>query len=220
LVTILKEPGMRVPLALTAAFLSALVSNSARAQGNSDAPLVKREAFANAHLLLMARSESRGTARIADVEVWASGNRLRAKIISAGGLPSDEFWLDGLTSDPLMLRAGKVADASRHSLEQGLQLSLRASPELGNSKNDRIAGHPCKVLTEALAGGLTMTRCIWRGLPLSVELSGRNFSFNAAATLVEENRVAVTELQPPPGAPTAAKARFQQTPDTTKPSAA
>jgi len=193
---------MRIPLALAAAALSALVSNFARAD---QAPMVKREAFANAHVLLMARSEARGNARIADVEVWASGDRLRAKIVSANGVPSDEFWLDGLTSDALLLRAGKVAEARRHSLEEGLQLSLRASPELGNSKNDRIAGHPCKVLTEELAGGLTMTRCIWRGLPLSIELSGRNFSFNAAATLVEENRVTFTELQPPLGAPTAAK---------------
>ncbi|MFX8410475.1 hypothetical protein ABTL60_19595, partial [Acinetobacter baumannii] len=73
-----------------------------------------------------------------------------------------------------------------------------------NSRNERIAGRPCKVVTEELKGGVVLTRCLWRGLPLSVELSGRGFSFHAAATLVEEGRVAVADLQPPVGAPAAA----------------
>ena len=197
----LRSLGLNV--ARSAALVSiGLASLGARAD---EAPLVKREVFANAHVLLMARAESNGQSRMADVEVWASGDKLRARVLSASGAPSDEFWLDGLTSDALLLRDGKPVDAHRRSIEQGLQISLRGVPDLGNSKNDRIAGHPCKVLTEDLPNGITMTRCIWRGLPLSVELSGKNFSFNAAATLVEENRVEVADLQPPAGAPPAAK---------------
>ena len=32
---------------------------------------------------------------------------------------------------------------------------------------DRIAGHPCKIVTEDVPGGV-LTRCIWRGLPLAI----------------------------------------------------
>jgi hypothetical protein len=180
----------------------ALVSGSALPSA-AEGPPVGREPFAKAHVLMMARAESRDTeARMADVEVWAEGTRLRALV---HGARSGEFWLDGLASDALMVRDGKVVEPKRKSLEQGLLSSLRASPDLGNSKNDRVAGRPCKVVTEELKGGYSLTRCLWRGLPLSVELSGHGFSFHAAATLVEEGRVTVADLQPPPGAPSAPK---------------
>ena len=194
---------MRRALALSALLAMPLAPGRARAD---DPPLIRREAFANAHVLMMARVESRdGSAKMADVELWASGDKLRAKILPSGGGAPGEIWLDGLTSEAMLLREGKPAEPRRRSLEQGLQVSLQAAPELGNSKNDRIAGHPCKVLSEDLPSGATLTRCIWRGIPLSMELSGRGFSFNAAATLVEESRVTVADLQPPPGAPASAK---------------
>ena len=43
------------------------------------APLVPREPFARAHVLLMARAQKGdGPAKMADVEIWAQGTRLRA----------------------------------------------------------------------------------------------------------------------------------------------
>ena len=188
-------------LALPAALFLAALGAAA-----DEGPIVKLEPFANAHLLLMARGEVNGQVRLADVELWASGDKLRARVApQSGGAAGDQLWVDGLSSEVLLLRDGKVSEPRRRSLEHGLQLALRAAPELGNSKNDRVAGHPCKVLTEQLPNGMALTRCIWKGLPLSVELSGRGFSFNAAATLVEEDRVALADIQPPPGAPAAAK---------------
>ena len=98
----------------------------------------------------------------------------------------------------------KTREPSRRAtLERALQLSLAASPSLARANTDRIAGHPCKIVSEQLRGGFTLTRCIWRGLPLSVELLGGGFAFNAAATMVEEGAVTVADLQPPPGAPSA-----------------
>ena len=111
--------------------------------------------------------------------------------------------MDGLASEALRILDGKVQAPRRRSLEHALQLALAASPSLANANTDRIAGHPCKIRSERLAGGLTMARCIWRGLPLSVEVTGGGFTFNAAATMVEEGAVTVADLQPPAGAPPA-----------------
>ena len=149
----------------------------------------------------MARAEPHGgVAKMADVEIWAEGTRLRATL--HGDSPA-QLWVDGLAPEPIVLVDGQRFVPRRKSLQGGLALALRGSPGLSNSRNDRVAGHPCKVVTEELPKGVTMTRCIWRGLPLSVEISGRGFSFNAAATLVEEGAVTVADLQPPPGAPAA-----------------
>lgn len=165
-------------------------------------PTVPREPFANAHVSLMARAQAgKGEARLAELEVFAEGARLRARI--KGEPQAGEFWVDGLSSQALHLLGGKVLQEKRHTLEHALQLALAASPSLGHANTDRIAGHPCKLVSEELAGGVTMTRCIWRGLPLSVELHDGKFTFNAAATLVEEGGVTVADLQPPAGAPAA-----------------
>ena len=187
-------------LARTISGATLLVSLSASAEG----PLVAREPFAKAHVQLMVRAEEAGVARMVDLEVWAEGTRLRA-LASGGKGTATELWIDGLSSEPILLRNGKVTEPARHSLEHGLLLALRPSPELGNSKNDRVAGKPCKVVTEEVRAGVTLTRCIWRGLPLSVELTGGGFAFNAAATLVTEGAVTVADVQPPLGAPSAAK---------------
>lgn len=176
-----------------------LFTAAARAEG----PVVAKEPFAKAHLQMMVRAEQKdGGARMVDLEVWAQGSRLRA-LVRAHGAPT-EVWVDGFQAEPILIKGGKVVEPRRRSLEQGLVLALRPSADLGNSKNDRVAGKPCKVVTEELKGGLSMTRCIWRGLPLSVELSGPGLAFNAAATLVEEGAVTVADLQPPAGAPPAA----------------
>ncbi len=162
-------------------------------------PLVPREAFAKAHVSMMARAQvGERPARMADVDVWAEGTRLRARIRGEPGV----FWVDGLSSEAVRVVDGKVAELRRRTLEHGLQLSLAASPSLSNRNTDRIAGHPCTIISEALGGGATMTRCIWRGLPLSVELHAGSFSFNAAATMVEEGAVTTADITPPPGAPT------------------
>ena len=91
----------------------------------------------------------------------------------------------------------------KRTLAHGLKVALGASPSLASANTERVAGHPCKIVEEELPGGLQLTRCIWRGLPLSVELRGAGFSFNAAATMVEEGAVTVADLQPPAGAPLA-----------------
>jgi len=165
-------------------------------------PLVPREPFAKAHVSMMARVQSgSGEPRLAEIDVWAEGTRLRALV---RGQPSaGEFWVDGLAAQALRLLDGKVQEPKRRTLEHGLQLALAASPSLASANTDRIAGHPCKIITEELPAGFAMTRCIWRGLPLSVELSGRGFSFNAAATMVDDGAVTVKDLQPPAGAPSA-----------------
>ena len=194
-------------VSISAAALAGMfaVAALARASRADEAPLLKRESFANAHLLYMVRAESQGRSKMADVELWADGARLRARIAPPRGVSADEVWVDGLASEALLLHAGHVAQARPGSIEEGLQRSLRPAPELGNSKNDRVAGHPCKVVSEELPEGGTLTRCLWRGIPLSVELRARGHSFNAAATLVEEGQVSVADLQPPAGAPDAAR---------------
>jgi hypothetical protein len=165
-------------------------------------PLVPREPFAKAHVSLMARAQvGAAEARLSDVDVWAEGTRLHARI--RGEPAAGEFWVDGLASEALRLLDGKVQEPKRRTLEHALQLALAASPSLANANTDRIAGHPCKIVSEELPGGFSMTRCIWRGLPLSVTLAGKGFEFNAAATMVEEGAVALSDLQPPPGAPSA-----------------
>lgn len=165
-------------------------------------PVVPREPFARAHVSLMVRAQNgAGEPRLADVDVWAEGARLRARV--RGEPKSGEFWIDGLSSEALRIIDGKVSPPRRRTLEHALQLALAASPSLANANTDRIAGHPCKIVSESLPGGVSMTRCIWRGLPLSVELSARGFTFNAGATMVEEGAVDVADLQPPPGAPSA-----------------
>jgi len=164
--------------------------------------VVPREPFANAHLLLMARAKSGGAeARLAEVDVWAEGNRLRARV--RGDAQAGEFWVDGLASQALRIVNGKVEAAGRKTLEHGLHVSLAATPTLPHVNTDRIAGHPCKIVREKLPGAATLTRCIWRGLPLSMELQTKGFSFHAAAMLVEEGAATLADLQPPPGAPAA-----------------
>ena len=161
--------------------------------------LVPREPFAKAHVSMMARAQAgEREARLADVDVWAEGTRLRARIRGEPGV----FWIDGLSSEAVRVVDGKVAEPRRRTLEHGLQLSLAASPSLANRNTDRIAGHPCTIISEELPAGATMTRCIWKGLPLSVELHAGSFSFNAAATMVEEGAVTTADISPPPGAPT------------------
>ncbi|MGZ6124171.1 MAG: hypothetical protein ACXWLR_04375, partial [Myxococcales bacterium] len=161
-----------------------------------------REPFGNAHVSLMARVQA-GNAepRLAEVDVWADGARLRARIRGEPG--SGEFWIDGPGSPALWIVGGKMEQARRRTLEHALQLSLAPAPSPAHANTDRIAGRPCKVVTEALSPSATLTRCMWRGLPLSVELRAKGFSFNAGALLVEEGAVTPADLQPPPGAPAA-----------------
>jgi hypothetical protein len=149
----------------------------------------------------MARAEAGPRMRLAEVDVWAEGTRLRARV--RGEPLAGEFWVDGLASEALRIVGGQVVEPKKRSLEQGLKLSLAASPSQANTNTDRIAGHPCKIVEETLPGGFQLTRCIWRGLPLSVELRGAGFSFHAAATMVDEGAVTVADLQPPAGAPSA-----------------
>jgi hypothetical protein len=161
-----------------------------------------REPFGNAHVSLMVRVQA-GAAdpRLAEVDVWAEGTRLRARV--RGEPESGEFWIDGLGSPALWIVSGKVEPARRRTLEHALQLSLAPAPSPAHANTDRIAGRPCKVVTETLSPTVTLTRCIWRGLALSVELRAKGFSFNAGAMLVEEGAVTPADLQPPPGAPAA-----------------
>ena len=164
--------------------------------------VVPREPFAKAHVSLMARIQAgRGEARLAEIDVWAEGARLRARV--RGEPQAGEFWVDGLSSEALHLRDGKVDEPGKKTLEHALKVSLAASPSLANANSDRIAGHPCKIVTQSLGHGASLTRCMWRGLPLSVELEAKGFVFNAAATLVEEGAVTLADLQPPAGAPPA-----------------
>jgi len=166
-----------------------------------EARLVPREPFARAHVQMMARVQrGAGPGIMADIDVWAEGTRLRAVI--AGDVEQAEYWIDGLAALPLRIVKGRIAPAKPKTLAAGLELALRATPDSGNRQNDRVAGKPCKIVEEKLNGGYTLRRCLWRGLPLAVELSGQGFEFNAAATLIEE-RVTVADLQPPPGAPAA-----------------
>ena len=161
-------------------------------------PLVPREPFAKAHVSMMARAQvGEREARLADIDVWAEGNRLRARIRGEPGV----FWVDGLSSDAVRVVDGKLAEPRRHTMEHGLEISLAASPSLAGRNTDRIAGHPCTIISEELPGGARLTRCIWRGLPLSVELHAGSFTFNAAATMVDEGAVTSADLTPPPGAP-------------------
>jgi hypothetical protein len=166
------------------------------------AETVPREPFAKAHISMMARAQSGAEeARLVEVDVWAEGSRLRARV--RGDPQAGEFWVDGLASQPLRIVNGKVDAPRRKTLEHALHVGLAAPPAMPHANTDRIAGRPCKILTEALPGGTTLTRCIWRGLPLSVELQTKGFSFHAAATLVEEGAVTLADLQPPAGAPAA-----------------
>lgn len=164
--------------------------------------LVAREPFAKAHVSMVARAQEGGReARLAEVDVFAEGTRLRARL--RGEPKAGEFWVDGLASPVLRLLEGKLSEPRRHTLEHALMLAFAASPSRASANTDRIAGHPCKIASQNLPGGATLTRCLWRGLPLSIELHAAGFSFNAAATLVEEGAVSVADLQPPPGAPAA-----------------
>ena len=165
-------------------------------------PVVPREPFAKAHISMMARVQAgRGEARLAEIDVWAEGARLRARV--RGEPQFGEFWVDGLSSEALHLLDGKVDEPRARTLEHALKVALAASPSLANANTDRIAGHPCKIVTQSLGRGASLTRCIWRGLPLSVEVESKGFVFNAAATLVEEGAVTLADLQPPAGAPAA-----------------
>jgi hypothetical protein len=164
-------------------------------------PAGPREAFGNAHVLMMVRWQAKGQeARIADLDVWAEGTRLRARV---NGEPKlGEFWVDGLAK-PVHIVDGKPDDPKRRTMEGALLFALGASSQLGNANSDRIAGHPCKIVAQEPGKNEALTRCMWRGLPLSVEYLNRDFTFNAAATLVEEGAVTVADVQPPPGAPSA-----------------
>ena len=159
-----------------------------------------REPFANAHLSLMARVQSGGgEPRLADVDVWAEGARLRARVRGDAG----ELWIDGPDAPALFIAGGKVEEARRRTMERALQLALAPARMPAHANTDRIAGRPCKIVQEVLSAGVTLTRCLWRGLPLSVALAAKGFSFNAGATLVEEGAVTAADLQPPAGAPAA-----------------
>ena len=164
---------------------------------------VPRQPFAKAHVSLMARFEAASDheARLAEIDIWAEGSRLRARV--RGEPKSGELWIDGPSSEPLRLLNGQVAQPRGRTLEAGLKAAFTTSPSLANANTDRVAGHPCKVVNQVLGGGVRLTRCIWQGLPLSIELKGRGFRFDAAATLVEEGAVTVADLQPPAGAPAA-----------------
>jgi hypothetical protein len=165
-------------------------------------PAGPREPFGNAHVLMMVREQAKGhDARMVDLEIWSEGSRLRARV--RGEPAMGEVWVDGLGSKPLHLMDGKIDEPRRRSMESALMLAFTPSASLSNANSDRIAGHPCKIITEQLGDAATLTRCMWRGLPLSVEYSQRGFTFNAAATMVEEGAVTVADLQPPPGAPPA-----------------
>lgn len=161
-----------------------------------------REPFGNAHLTLMVRVQA-GAAepRLAELEVWADGTRLRARV--RGEPESGDFWIDGLDSAALWIVGGKVETPKRRTLAHALQLSLGAALPPAHGNTDRIAGRPCQIVTEPLSPSVKMTRCIWRGLPLSVELQTKGFSFNAGAMLVEEGVVSPADLRPPHGAPAA-----------------
>ena len=166
----------------------------------AEARLVPRQPFAKAHVQFMVRAQKGNQpATMADVDLWAEGTRLRAVV--AGDAERAQYWVHGLAAEPLRLVKGAVAAAKAKTLARGIELALRAAPDLGNRQNDRVAGRPCKIVVEKVKGGYTLRRCFWRGLPLSVELKGNNFEFNAAATIVEEGRVTIADLQPPLGAP-------------------
>ena len=159
-----------------------------------------REPFANAHVSLMARLQTGGAGpRLADLDVWADGARLRARVRGEAG----EIWIDGLDAPAFFIVDGKVEEPRRRTLERALQLALSPALLPAHANTDRIAGRPCKIVSEALSPTVTLTRCLWRGLPLSVALEAKGFSFNAGATLVEEGTVAAADLQPPKGAPAA-----------------
>jgi hypothetical protein len=183
-------------------FSAALLLAAAGLPALAAPPAGPREAFGNAHILLVVRSQLKGhEARLAELEVWAEGTRLRARVREEP--KSGEFWVDGLGAKPLHLLDGKLDEPRRRTLEGALLVALAASTALTNANSDRIAGHPCKIVSDEPVKGEALTRCMWRGLPLSVEYTSRDFSFNAAATLVEEGAVTVADLQPPPGAPSA-----------------
>ena len=187
-------------LAALSLLLGGLASTAALAE--SETRVVPRQPFAAAHVQYMARAQrANAPASLSEVDVWAEGTRLKAVI--AGDSEQATYWVDGLASHPLRLVKGQVAAAKAKTLAQGLELAFRAAPDQGNQQNDRVAGKPCRIVSEKLKGGVTLRRCFWRGIPLSVELSSRTFDFNLAATLVEEGKVAVAHLQPPLGAPAA-----------------
>lgn len=177
---------------------TALISLLLAAPAFAAAPA--REPFGNAHLSLMVRMEAGAAGpRLAEVDVWSDGSRLRARIRGEAG----ELWIDGLDSAAQWIVKGKVEQPRRRTLEHALQLSLAPAPSPAHANTDRIAGRPCKVVTEVLSPTVTLTRCMWRGLPLSVELRAKGFSFNGGAMLVEEGVVPAADLQPPAGAPAA-----------------
>ena len=161
-----------------------------------------REPFVNAHVSLMARlQDGAAEPRLADIDLWADGARLRARV--RGDPQSGDLWIDGLDAPALYIAHGKVEEPARRTLERALHLALSAPTAAPHAATDRIAGRPCRVIRETLSAGATLTRCLWRGLPLSVELSVKGFSFNAAAALVEEGAATPAQLQPPQGAPPA-----------------
>src|SRR5689334_10627407 len=85
-------------------------------------PIVPREPFAKAHVSLMARAQlGAGEARLADIDVWAEGTRLHARV--RGEPRAGEFWIDGLASEALRILDGKVSQPGRRTLEHALQLA-------------------------------------------------------------------------------------------------
>ncbi len=161
-----------------------------------------REPFANAHVSLMVRiQDGASPPQLADVDIRADGARLRATV--RGDAAAGEIWIDGRESPALRISNGRVEDPPRRSIERSLQLALGPAAPAAQANTDRIAGRPCEIVSEIVAPGVTLTRCMWRGLPLSIELRAAGFAFNAAATMVEEGVVGASELQPPAGAPAA-----------------
>src|SRR3954470_21620933 len=83
-------------------------------------PVVPREPFAKAHVSMMARVQAgRGEARLFEIDVWAEGARLRARV--RDDPQAGEFWVDGLSSEALHLRDGKVDAPRKNTLEHALK---------------------------------------------------------------------------------------------------
>ena len=87
-----------------------------------------REPFAKAHIRIMARAEaaSQHQARLAEIDVWAEGSRLRARVRNEP--QSGELWIDGLAAEPLRMLDGKVAEPQRRTLEAGLKTAFSTAP--------------------------------------------------------------------------------------------
>ena len=108
-----------------------------------------REPFGNARVTLMVRVQAGGAEpRLAELDVWAEGTRLRARV--RGEPASGDLWVDG-SGSPLWIVDGKVEapSAGRWRRRCNSPSVSRRAPAHANT--DRIAGHPCKIVTETLS---------------------------------------------------------------------